>query len=150
MSRRYQLAHANIARMLGALEDPVMAGFVDRLEPLNALADTSPGFVWRLQDEAGDATAVRVFDDERVLFNMSVWESIEALENYAYSSAHVEAVRARASWFEHRERPNLVLWWVAAGELPTVEEARARFDLLWAQGPMLEAFTFRQRFEAPA
>ena len=150
MSRRYQLAHANIARMLGALEDPVMAGFVDRLEPLNALADTSPGFVWRLQDEAGDATAVRVFDDERILFNMSVWESIEALENYAYSSAHVEAVRARASWFEHRDRPNLVLWWVAAGELPTVEDARARFDLLWAQGPTPEAFTFRQQFEAPA
>ncbi len=150
MSGRYQLAQANIARMLGALEDPVMAGFVERLEPLNALADSSPGFVWRLQDEAGDATAIRVFDDERILFNLSVWESIEALEAYAYSSAHVEAVRARASWFENRDRPNLVLWWVAAGVLPTVEDARSRFDLLWAQGPTPEAFTFRQRFEAPA
>lgn len=127
-----------------------MAGFVARLEPLNALADASPGFVWRLQDEAADATAIRLFDDERILFNLSVWESIEALEAYAYSGAHVEAVRARARWFEHRAKPNLVLWWVIAGELPTVEDARARFGLLWAEGPTPEAFTFRQRFEAPA
>lgn len=127
-----------------------MAGFVAQLEPLNALADTSPGFVWRLQDEAGDATAIRVFDDERILFNMSLWESIEALEAYAYSSAHVEAVRARAGWFEARGKPNLVLWWVAAGDIPTVDDARSRFDLLWAHGPTPQAFTFRQRFEAPA
>ena len=78
--------------MRGEIEDPVMAGFVARLEALNALADSSPGFVWRYQTDAGDATEVRVFDDALILFNMSVWESIEALENYVYRSNHVEAL----------------------------------------------------------
>ena len=150
MPESFHLAHANIARMRAALDDPVMAGFVERLEPLNALADTSPGFVWRLQDEDGDATAIRVFEDERILFNLSVWQSIQDLEAYTYKSAHVEAVRARGEWFERMAKPGLVLWWVAAGELPTVEEARRRFELLWEQGPTPEAFTFRNRFEAAA
>ena len=150
MSDRFHLAHANIARMRAALDDPVMAGFVERLEPLNALADASAGFVWRLQDEEGDATAIRIFEDERMLFNMSVWESIEALEAYSYKSVHLEAVTNRANWFEKRSKPNLVLWWVAAGQLPTVEDAHARFELLWEQGPTPEAFTFGNRFEVPA
>lgn len=149
MPDSYHLAHANIARMRAALDDPVMAGFVERLEPLNALADSSPGFVWRLQDEDGDATAIRVFDDERVLFNLSVWRSIQDLEAYAYRSAHVDAVRARGEWFERMAKPGLALWWLVAGELPTVEDARRRFELLWEQGPTPEAFTFRNRFEAP-
>ncbi len=150
MADTFNLAHANIARMRAALDDPVMAGFVERLEPLNALADTSPGFIWRLQDEGGDATAIRVFDDERILFNLSVWRSIHDLENYTYKSAHVEAVRARGEWFERMARPGLVLWWVAEGELPTVEDARRRFELLWAQGPGPDAFTFSRRYEVPA
>jgi heme-degrading monooxygenase HmoA len=136
--------------MRAALDDPVMAGFVERLAPLNALADSSPGFVWRLQDEEGDATAIRVFEDEQILFNLSVWQSMQALEAYTYKSAHVEAVRARGEWFERMARPGLVLWWVAAGVLPTVEDAHARFELLWEQGPTRVAFTFRDRFEVPA
>lgn len=147
MSAGFHLAHANIARMRAALDDPRMAGFVERLEPLNRLADSSPGFVWRLQDEDGDATAIRVFEDERILFNMSVWESIEALEAYTYSSAHVEAVRSRGEWFERRHRPGLVLWWIGADRLPTVEDARERFELLWSIGPSADAFTFQDRFE---
>ena len=150
MPGKYQLAHANIARMRAALDDPVMAGFVERLEPLNALADSSPGFVWRLQDEEGDATAIRIFEDERILFNLSVWRSIEDLDAYTYKSAHVEAVRARSEWFERMVKPGLVLWWLAAGGLPTVEDARWRLELLWNEGPTREAFTFRNRFEAPA
>ncbi len=150
MPGKYQLAHANIARMRAALDDPVMAGFVERLEPLNALADSSPGFVWRLQDEEGDATAIRIFEDERILFNLSVWRSIEDLDAYTYKSAHVEVVRARSEWFERMVKPGLVLWWLAAGELPTVEDARWRLELLWNEGPTREAFTFRNRFEAPA
>jgi hypothetical protein len=136
--------------MRADLDDPVMAGFVERLEPLNALADSSPGFIWRLQDEEGDATAIRVFDDERILFNLSVWRSIQDLEAYTYRSSHVEAVRARGDWFERMAKPGLVLWWLAAGELPTVEDARRRFELLWNEGPASDAFTFRDRFEAPA
>lgn len=150
MSERFHLAHANIARMRAALDDPRMAGFAERLEPLNRLADSSPGFIWRLEDEQEDATAKRLFGDERTLFNMSVWESITALEAYTYGSAHVEAVRARGKWFERWPKPGLVLWWIAAGELPTVEDARCRFELLWKQGPSAEAFTLRDRFEVSA
>ena len=150
MSTKLHLAQSNIAKMRAALDDPVMAGFVERLEPLNALADGSPGFVWRMQDEQGDATAIRVFDDELILFNMSVWESIEALEAYAYKSQHVEAVRARGDWFEPMSQPSFVLWWITAGHIPTVEEARERFDMLWEHGPTADAFTFATRFDISA
>ena len=144
----WHLAQSNVARMLAPLDDPVMAGFVERLDPLNALADESPGFVWRYQDEAGNATEIRVFDDELILFNLSVWESVDALEYYVYSSDHVTAVRRRAAWFEPSARSSLVLWWIPAGHLPDVEEARQRLELLWNGGPQAEAFTFRKRFSA--
>ena len=150
MSAGHHIAQSNIARMRAPMDDPIMAGFVERLEPLNALADQSPGFVWRMQDEQGDATAIRVFEDELILFNMSVWESIEALEAYAYHSNHVEAVRARGEWFEPMSRPSFVLWWVPEGHIPTVEEAREHFELLWQRGPTAEAFTFSMRFELSA
>jgi hypothetical protein len=135
--------------MLGPIEDPVMAGFVERLEPLNALADASPGFVWRYQTDEGDATEVRVFNDELILFNMSVWESVEALENFVYRSDHVEALQKKAEWFERASRATLALWWIEIGHVPSVEEAKDRFDVLWRDGPSAEAFTFRDRFLAP-
>jgi len=135
--------------MLGLIEDPVMAGFVERLEPLNALADASPGFVWRYQTDEGDATEVRVFNDELILFNMSVWESVEALENFVYRSNHVEALQKKAEWFERASRATLALWWIEIGHVPSVEEAKDRFDVLWRDGPSAEAFTFRDRFPAP-
>jgi hypothetical protein len=140
------LAQANVARMRGPLEDDVMAGFAARLEPLNALADESPGFVWRYQTDAGDATEVRVFNDELILFNMSVWESIEALENFVYRSNHIEALQKKAEWFERANRASLALWWIEAGHLPSVEEAKERFDILWSDGPNAEVFTFKDRF----
>lgn len=147
MNSKFQLAQANIARMRAPLDDPLMQGFVARLEPLNALADSSPGFVWRLQTEEGNATEVQVFDDELVLFNLSVWESIEALQSYVYKSNHVGAVQKRAEWFERPTKPPLVLWWIEAGHVPTDAEAKARFELLWENGPSPEAFTFRKRFD---
>lgn len=148
-TNRYQLAQANIARMLAPIDDPIMAGFVTQLETINALADRSPGFVWRLQTEDGDATALRVFDDERILINMSVWESPEALHRFVYESAHAGPLSDRHQWFERREGPILVLWWVEAGHLPTVEEAKQRLELLARQGPTPEPFTFRQAFPPP-
>jgi GH43 family beta-xylosidase len=135
--------------MRGAIEEPVMSGFVTRLESLNALADASPGFVWRYQTDAGDATEVRVFADELILFNMSVWDSIAALENYVYRSNHIEALQKRGEWFERPSRGPLVLWWVKAGHIPSVEEAKERFDILWRDGPGPTAFTFRERFAPP-
>lgn len=141
------IVQANVAHMRAPLDDPIMAGFAERLEPLNALADASPGFVWRLQTEEGDATEIDVFGDELVLFNMSVWESIEALESYVYKSNHVNAVQKRAEWFDRPTKSPLVLWWIEAGELPTIEEGKARLEKLWSDGPTADAFTFRDRFE---
>ena len=141
------IVQANIARMRARRDDELMAGFFEQLEPLNALADASPGFVWRLQTEDGDATEIDVFGDELVLFNMSVWESIEALEAYVYRSNHVSAVQKRAEWFERPTRSALVLWWIEAGEIPTIEEGKARLEKLWLDGPTAEAFTFRRRFD---
>lgn len=146
----YYLAQANVARMRAAMDDPLMEGFVARLEPFNALADASPGFVWRYETEEGDTTEAEVFEDELILFNMSVWESVEALEQYAYRSQHVEAVQKRAEWFERMDKSPLVLWWIEAGQVPTVQQARQRFDKLWQDGPSPEAFTFRYRYPPPA
>lgn len=134
--------------MRAPLEDPLMRGFADRLDPLNALADSAPGFVWRYQTEAGNATEVRVFNDELILFNMSVWESIEALRDYVYGSGHIEAVRKRSEWFDKPVRSPFVLWWIDAGHLPTVEEAKERLEMLWRDGPTPGAFTFRSQFGA--
>jgi len=141
------IVQANIAQMRAPLDDPMMAGFNERLEPLNALADESPGFVWRLQTEEGDATEIDVFGDELVLFNMSVWESVDALESYVYKSNHVNAVQKRAEWFERPAKSPFVLWWIEAGEIPTIEEGRARLEKLWSDGPTADAFTFRHRFD---
>lgn len=146
----YHLAQSNVARMRAAIDDPVMAGFVQRLEALNALADASPGFVWRYQTDAGDATEVCVFDDELILFNMSVWASIGHLEDYVYRSGHIEAVQKRSEWFERAARQPFVLWWIPRGHIPSVEEAKERFDVLWRDGPSAFAFTFRERFAAPS
>lgn len=147
MTGDFHLAQANIARKRAPLDDPLMEGFVSRLQPLNMLADVSPGFVWRLQTDDGDATALRVFDDELILFNLSVWESIEALESYVYQTRHVGALRKRAEWFERPTKSPFVLWWIKAGHIPTEEEGKKRLEMLWENGPTAEAFTFSTRFE---
>ncbi|HKB11562.1 MAG TPA: DUF3291 domain-containing protein, partial [Vicinamibacterales bacterium] len=120
------LAQVNIGRIRAPLDDPIMKGFVDRLTDLNALADASPGFVWRLQTDAGNATYFRPYPgDDRVLMNMSVWESVEALRHYAYKTGHAEVLRQRHNWFEPMS-VYLALWWVPPGHRPGVDEARKR------------------------
>jgi Domain of unknown function (DUF3291) len=146
---RLVLAQANVAHVHAPLDDPLMEGFRSQLERINALADRSPGFVWRLQSEEGDATAIRAFDDPLILFNMSVWESLETLHAYVYRSDHVRPLRARREWFLPIEGPSLVLWWIPPGHVPDVAEARAKLECLRARGPSLEAFTFRHPFPAP-
>ena len=143
------LAQFNIARMRAPIDDPVMEGFRSQLERINAIADQSPGFVWRLQTEDGDATAVRAYSDPLTIVNMSVWESLEALHGYVYRSPHVGPLRDRRQWFEPAEGPILVLWWVAAGHIPTVEEAMSRLEHLRMHGPSETAFTFREPFPPP-
>ncbi len=143
----HHLAQLNIARTRFPIADPEMASFVNRLEEINALAERAPGFVWRLVDADGaDATSLRPYGPD-VLVNMSVWESVEALYEYAYRSAHLDVLRRRREWFDHEGLPeHAVLWWVPAGTLPTLEEARDRLDLLSRHGPTPRAFTFRDRF----
>ena len=144
------LAQINIGRIKAPLEDPVMFGFVSHLDELNAIADRSPGFVWRLQTYEGNATALRPYDDERILLNMSVWESIEQLRAYVYETVHADVLRQRREWFEKFERTYLALWWIPVGHIPSIEEAKARLDSLDANGPTPFAFTFRTTFPPEA
>ena len=146
---RFHLAQANIGRIRGAMDSPIMEGFRNQLDPINALADRSPGFVWRLQTEDGNATSIRPYPDERMAINMSVWESLESLQQFVYRSAHVAPLRDRKQWFERIEGPILVLWWVPAGHIPTVGEAQERLRYLEEHGPTAHAFTFRTPFPAP-
>ncbi len=146
---KYELAQLNIGVIKGPMDSPVMAEFAANLERINALAENSPGFVWRLQTEEGDATALRPFEDDRTLVNMSVWRDIESLSAYVYRSGHVEIMRRRREWFERMEQAFLVLWWVPKGHRPTIAEAIAKLQVLRSVGPTAEAFSFRQPFASP-
>jgi hypothetical protein len=147
---RWHLAQLNVGRMLAPVTAPEIAGFMAALDPINTLAESAPGFVWRLQTDAGNATDIHAFDDELLLLNMSVWESIEALRAFAYTSAHTDVLRRRREWFERLDVAHLVLWWVPAGHRPTIAEALDRLDALRSDGPTPAAFTFRVPFEAEA
>ena len=142
----YHIAQVNIARMIAPLEDPAMAEFVALLDEINALADRSPGFVWRLQTEQGNATYLRPYDDDRILFNLSVWETIEELKAYVFKSAHGEVMARRRQWFERFEGRYVALWWVRAGHIPSVEEAKQRLEYLREHGESAYAFTFKRPF----
>ena len=120
-----------------------------QLDEVNALADSAPGFVWRLQSSSGNATDVPYNDDPFVLVNMSVWESVEALRNYVYRSRHVEVLRDRAQWFEKMEKPHYCLWWVPEGHIPTVTEARERLEHYQTHGATPVSFWFSETFPAP-
>ena len=144
----YELAQLNIATLLEPLESQRLADFVANLDRINALAESSPGFVWRFQTEEGDATAERSFG-ENVVANMSVWRDVESLNQFTYRSAHVEILKRRREWFERVAQPIMVLWWVPKGHRPDFAEAKAKLDLLRALGPTAGAFTFRAAFPPP-
>ncbi len=152
VTKRHELhlAQVNIALPVAPMDSSTMAEFVANLEPINALADGAPGFVWRLQDESGDATSIQAFDDERLLINMSVWESADALWNFVYSGPHLEVMRRRRQWFSRIAEIFIALWWVQAGTVPTPADARERLEYLAEYGPTPYAFTFKQRFRSPA
>ncbi|MCB1017978.1 MAG: DUF3291 domain-containing protein [Acidimicrobiales bacterium] len=143
----WNVAQLNVGRLLAPTDSPLVAEFMEALEPVNALADASPGFVWRFQTEDGNATAERPFDDDTILVNFSTWESVEALTDYVYRSVHTEYLRRRREWFARMDEAFTVLWWVPSGHRPTVAEAVGRLDNLRAHGPTARAFTFRHRFD---
>ncbi len=140
---KYHIAEVNIARMKGSLDDPIMAGFVGRLDEINALADRSSGFVWRLQTPEGNATYLRPYNDDRILFNLSVWQTVEQLKDYVYRSAHNEVLRMRQEWFTKLDRLFVALWWVPVGHIPSIDEAKKRLAHLQEHGPTEFAFTFK-------
>ena len=146
----YHLAQINIARLIAPIDDPKIAEFVAQLEPINALADAEPGFVWRLKSESGNATDIAYNDDPFIIVNMSVWESVQALRDFAYRSDHLRVFRDRAKWFEKMDKPNYCLWWVPAGHVPTVAEGRERLEHYQRHGSTPYAFWFSQQFPAPA
>jgi hypothetical protein len=143
----FQLAQVNIARAKAPLDSPLMADFMSALDKVNALADSSPGFVWRLQTSDGNATAVRAYDDPLIIFNMSVWESVAALRNYVYRTMHGEVFARRQSWFEKLDTPHMAMWWIPKGCLPDVAEAKKRLEFLTRNGETSHAFTFRKIYE---
>jgi len=144
----YQLAQMNVAHLKAPLDSPELAGFVSALDRINALAEQSPGFVWRLQDASGNATELRPLGDE-ALINMSVWQDVAAIRRYVYESEHIDFLRRRREWFIRTDAAQLVLWWLPAGHRPTVAEGIDRLKLLQTQGPTPAAFTFGALFPAP-
>jgi hypothetical protein len=145
--RVHHLAQLNIGRLVAETDSPLVADFMNALDEINALADESAGFVWRFQTADGNATAERPYDDDRILVNFSTWQSVDALADYVYRSAHTEFLRRRREWFDRLEDISVVLWWVPAGHQPRVDEAIERLSSLREHGPTAHAFTFRHRFE---
>ena len=144
----HQLAQLNIGNLAAPLDSPQLKEFVDNLDRINELAESAPGFVWRLKGDGNDATSLRPLGDN-VLVNMSVWRDAEALKDYVYRSAHTQIMKKRRQFFTRMSEAHMVLWWVAAGHEPTVAEAVARLMLLRERGPTPEAFTFGEAFTAP-
>ena len=135
------LAELNIGRLRYEIDDPRMADFVNNLAMINALAERSPGFVWRYQDDSGNATNTRPYaDDPRIAINMSVWENVEALETYVWQTVHKRFYGRRHEWFEKFEGPYFVMWWVPNGHRPTVAEGVERLDHLKNNGSSDHAF----------
>lgn len=142
----WELAQINVARLIAPVDDPAVAEFMNALDEINAVAGHSPGFVWRFQTDDGNATAVRPYEDESILINVSTWASITALSDYVYRSAHTPFLRRRAEWFLRTRDVFVALWWVRAGHRPSTEEAIGRLEHLRAHGPTPRAFTFRHTF----
>lgn len=150
MSAAYELAQVNIGRMRAPLDSPVMKDFMDGLAEVNAAADAHDGFVWRLADGEGEgATAFRFWGDEWLIVNMSVWEDPESFRAYVYGAVHRPYLQRRREWFEHLKEAITALWWVPAGERPTVQDAEKRLTMLREKGPSPDAFTMKELFPRP-
>ncbi len=142
----WHLAQLNVATALFETDDPRMEGFMSRLDGVNALADSQPGFVWRLQSDSGNATDIDAGGGPMYLVNMSVWESFEALSEFVYDTLHRDVMLRRREWFEKPTSAYQVLWWVPAGHIPTVEEGLERLANLEENGANPHAFSFAKSF----
>ncbi len=140
------LAQLNVGRLRAPMDDPRIDDFRENLDRINELAERSPGYLWRLQDESGNATGIKPYGDELEIVNLTVWASVEALADFTYRTGHIEFLRRRREFFEAATQPIVCLWWIPEGTLPEVDEAIARLEHLRAHGPTPTAFTFRHRF----
>jgi hypothetical protein len=145
----FHISQVNVARAKADMGSEVMRGFVSRLDEINALADSADGFMWRLKEDSGSATAIRVFDDPLLLINMSVWANLESLKNYVYKSLHVELIKDREAWFNKMGESHQALWWIPAGHIPSIEEAQKQLEYIRKHGPSAQAFTFAKPFPRP-
>jgi hypothetical protein len=146
----YQLAQINIARMKGVdINDPIMKEFVENLDKVNALAESSEGFVWRLKDETNNATSLNPYNDEQVIINVSVWESIEALEHFVYKTFHTDFLKRKKEWFQTFGKAYTTMWWIPSGQFPTVQQAVNKLDYLQKNGASEIVFDFRKKFPKP-
>ena len=143
---KYHLAQINVAHAHAPLESEIMAGFVDRLDEINALAENSHGFVWRHTSEESYAASMQASDNSLLLINMSIWQDLESLKNYVYKSIHVELIQDRSAWFKKMLTQHQALWWIPAGEIPSIEDGKAKLAFLQDNGPTQEAFTFAKPF----
>lgn len=145
----YHLAQLNIGKLRYPIDHPEVAEFADNLDKINALAEDSKGFVWRLKDDSGNATGIKAFDDPLIIVNMSVWETLGNLKAFVYKSEHIDFLKKSHLWFERPSSAHMVLWWIKKGHIPTVQEARLRLKDLHNTGESPAAFTFKKTFASP-
>ncbi|WP_164157306.1 DUF3291 domain-containing protein [Sandarakinorhabdus rubra] len=146
---RWQLAQINVARLVAPKGDPRVQSFFDQIEGVNAVADGAEGFVWRMQDDSGNATGINPTPDLTLLVNISVWRDIDCLYDFVYRTVHREPLGQRRDWFVPFEGAFQALWWVPAGHRPSVDEGLGRLWMLDRYGPTAAAFGFKTRFPAP-
>jgi len=145
----FHIAQVNLAQAKADMVSDLMHGFVSRLDEINTLADRADGFIWRLKEDGGSATAIKVFDDPLLLINMSVWANLDALKHYVYKSLHVELIKDREAWFNKFGQLHQALWWIPVGHIPNVEEAQKKLEYIRKFGPSAEAFTFAKPHPMP-
>lgn len=143
----HQLAQINVARMIGVnIDDPIMKEFVDNLDRVNELAESSPGFVWRLKDESNNASNFNPYNDEQIIINISVWEDVESLEQFTYQTFHTDFLKRRKEWFTKYGQAHFALWWIKENQFPSIDQAVERLEHLQKNGSSEYAFNFKQRF----
>lgn len=141
------LAQLNIAKAKYPLDAPEIKDFVDNLEPINALAEQSDGFIWRLKDDSGNATSIEAFDSPDTVVNMSVWRSAEDLKKFMFKTHHKDFLARKREWFEDLKTDSYVLWWIGEGHIPTLQEGESKLNHLRAHGPTANAFSFKRVFD---
>jgi hypothetical protein len=142
----FQLAQINIAKARGPMDDAVMKEFSDNLDPINQIAESSPGFIWRLKDESGNATDIQSYDDQDIIINISVWECMEALKNFMFKTHHIDFLKRKKEWFYPMSEVTYALWWVPLGHQPNIDEAKSRLLHLQQHGESPQAFSFKNTF----